>query len=65
MDNYEKWEEEGSEDSYKKANKVWKKMLRDYEQPSMDQAVQDELDAFVAIRREEIEEGKARTTWKG
>ncbi|MEM9776387.1 MAG: trimethylamine methyltransferase family protein [Chloroflexota bacterium] len=60
MDNYEKWEDEGSEDSYKKANKVWKKMLKGYEQPEMDPAVREELDRFVAIRKEEIEAGKPR-----
>lgn len=65
MDNYEKWEEEGSRDSYKKANKVWKQMLRDYEQPRMDPAVRDELDAFVALRKEEIEAGKPRSAWTG
>ena len=60
MDNYEKWEDEGSEDSYKRANKVWKQMLRDYEQPPMDPAVREELDAFVALRKKEIETGKPR-----
>ncbi len=60
MDNYEKWEDEGSEDSYKKANKVYKQMLKDYEQPPMDPAVREELDAFIALRKEEINAGKPR-----
>ena len=64
MDNYEKWAEEGSEDSYKKANKIWKRMLRDYERPSIDPAIREELDAFVAQRRAEIEGGKPRTPWQ-
>ena len=35
-------------------------MLRDYEQPPMDPAVREELDAFVALRKKEIEAGKPR-----
>lgn len=64
MDNFEKWEEEGAETSYKRANKVWKRMLREYEPPQMDTAVREELDAFISIRRSEIESGKPRTEWK-
>lgn len=64
MDSYEKWQEEGSEDAYKKANKVWKQMLKDYEAPTLDEAVAEELNAFVAHRRAEIRAGKPRTEWK-
>ena len=35
-------------------------MLRDYEAPPMDPAVREQLDAFVALRKEEIESGKPR-----
>jgi trimethylamine---corrinoid protein Co-methyltransferase len=58
MDNYEKWESEGSEDSYKRANKVWKQMLAEYQQPALDAGVKDELLAFVDLRRAEIRAGK-------
>ncbi len=64
MDNYEKWEEEGSEDTYKKANKVWKQMLKDYEAPPLDEAIVEELNDFVAHRRAEIQAGKPRSEWK-
>ena len=64
MDNYEKWEAEGSEDSYKKANGVWKKLLVEYQAPSLDDGVRDELNAFVNHRREEIQKGRERTEWK-
>lgn len=63
MDNFEKWAEEGSEDTYKKANKIWKRMLRDYKAPPMDPAMREELDAFVARRKMEIEAGKPRTPY--
>ncbi|MEK6573991.1 MAG: trimethylamine methyltransferase family protein [Chloroflexota bacterium] len=64
MDNYEKWESEGSQDTYHKANAVWKKTLKEYEQPPLDPAVAEELNAFVEQRRKEIREGKPRTEWK-
>ncbi len=64
MDNYEKWEAEGSEDSYKRANTVWKQMLREYQAPALDEAVAEELNAFAEQRRAEIRAGKPRTAWK-
>ncbi len=63
MDNYEKWEEEGSEDSYKKANAIWKRMLKEYQAPSLDAAIREELQAFVEHRRAELQARKARTEW--
>ncbi|MEM7032468.1 MAG: trimethylamine methyltransferase family protein [Chloroflexota bacterium] len=63
MDNYEKWEEEGSEDSYKKANAVWKKMLKAYEPPTLDAAIAEELQDFVTQRRAEIQANKPRKEW--
>jgi trimethylamine--corrinoid protein Co-methyltransferase len=64
MDNYEKWEEEGSADSYQKANAVWKRMLRDYQPPPLDAAKSEELAAFVKQRRAEIRAGKPRAEWR-
>jgi trimethylamine--corrinoid protein Co-methyltransferase len=64
MDNYEKWESEGSEDTYKKANAVWKKMLKEYQPPAIDPATLEELNAFVDQRRAELRERKTRTEWR-
>ncbi|MEM7801802.1 MAG: trimethylamine methyltransferase family protein [Chloroflexota bacterium] len=64
MDNFEKWESEGREDTYKKANKIWKQMLKAYEPPLLDPAVREELDAFVAKRKAEIGASKPRTPWR-
>ena len=64
MDNYEKWEEEGSEDTYERANKVWKGMLKEYEPPALDPAITEELTAFAEHRRAEIRAGKPRSEWK-
>jgi trimethylamine--corrinoid protein Co-methyltransferase len=64
MDNYEKWETEGSLDSYKRANAMYKKMLKEYEPPPLDPAIREELEAFAARRRAEIRAGQPRTEWK-
>ncbi len=64
MDNYEKWEEEGSEDTYRKAHGIWKRMLRNYEPPTLDEGIREELEAFVAHRKAELQSGSARTKWK-
>jgi len=34
------------------ATKIWKQLLADYEEPPIDPAVVDELDAFIAKRKE-------------
>lgn len=59
MDNYEKWESEGSRDSLARANARWKEMLAHYEAPPMDQAKWEELNDFVARRRRAILSGRA------
>lgn len=64
MDDYEKWEEEGSHDTYQRANALWKRMLKEYQAPALDEAVAEELYAFVEQRRAEIRMGKPRTEWK-
>jgi trimethylamine--corrinoid protein Co-methyltransferase len=48
--NYESWEEAGSPQAPAKANRIWKEMLAAYEPPPLDQAIREELDAFVARR---------------
>jgi len=58
MDNYEKWEAEGSVDTYKRAHGIWKRMLHEYEAPPIDPAVRDALHDFVARRRADIRAGK-------
>ncbi|MGI9481705.1 MAG: trimethylamine methyltransferase family protein, partial [Hyphomicrobiales bacterium] len=48
--NHEAWVEAGSPTAMQKANTVWKAALEDYKQPPMDEAVEEELDAFVDRR---------------
>ncbi|MGB0384157.1 MAG: trimethylamine methyltransferase family protein [Ardenticatenaceae bacterium] len=65
MDSYEKWSEEGSKRSDELATAMWKKMLKEYQQPPLDEGIKEELDAFVAQRRAEIRANKPRSEWKG
>jgi trimethylamine---corrinoid protein Co-methyltransferase len=59
MDNYEKWEQEGSHDSYMRANARWKQMLANYEAPLLDEGRREALEEYVAKRRREIRVGKS------
>ena len=52
--NYENWEAAGSHDALDRATALWQKALSEYEEPKMDPAIREELDAYVARRREEI-----------
>ena len=48
------WEEAGGKDALERATELWQQALHDYEEPAMDPAIREELDAYVARRREEI-----------
>lgn len=56
--NYENWEIAGSNDALDRATALWQQALRDYEEPVMDPGVREELDAYVARRKEEIGGGE-------
>lgn len=56
--NYEAWQEAGGLDATARATRLWKKALEDYLEPAMDAAVREELDAYVAKRKEEIGAGE-------
>ncbi len=64
MDNYEKWAMDGSADTYKRGNALYKKMLKEYQAPAIDPGVRDELQAFVAHRRAELQARQPRTEWR-
>jgi trimethylamine--corrinoid protein Co-methyltransferase len=51
--NFESWEEAGSVDATHRAHRIYKQLLDGYEQPPLDTAVKEELEAFVARRKEE------------
>ena len=51
--NYESWDEAGRPDAMQKANMVWKQRLASYEEPPIDAAIKNELEEFVAKRKEQ------------
>lgn len=51
---YETWYEQGAETAAQKANKYYKKLLRSYEAPPLDPAIDEALRDFMARRKEEI-----------
>ena len=56
--NYENWQIAGGKDATQRATDLWKLALKGYEQPPLDPAVREELDAYVATRRAEIGSGE-------
>ena len=56
--NYENWQLAGGEDATQRATSIWKRALVEYEQPALDPAVREELDAYVNRRRGEIGSGE-------
>lgn len=52
--NFENWSESGARTGTERAHLIWKDLLRTYEEPPLDPAVIEELEAFVARRKTEI-----------
>jgi trimethylamine--corrinoid protein Co-methyltransferase len=55
---YENWQASGARDATQRATAIWRRALSEYEQPAMDPAVLEALDAYVAKRREQIGAGE-------
>jgi trimethylamine--corrinoid protein Co-methyltransferase len=55
---YENWQASGGLDATQRATAIWRRALTEYEQPAMDPAVLEALDAYVARRREQIGAGE-------
>ena len=51
---FEQWEDEGAKDAMQLANARVKQMLQDYQQPKIDPAIDEELRAFVAVKKESM-----------
>jgi trimethylamine--corrinoid protein Co-methyltransferase len=51
--NFQTWSEDGAVDAAWRANRVWKQLLSDYQQPRLDPAIDEELSAFVTRRKAE------------
>ncbi len=52
--NYEAWTDSGSLDTAARANRIWKALLAEYQAPPIDSGVQQELETYVAKRKEAL-----------
>src|SRR5689334_21092804 len=48
---FEQWLEDGGLDAAARANRIWKRMLREYEPPPIDEGVDEALGEFIAKRK--------------
>jgi trimethylamine---corrinoid protein Co-methyltransferase len=48
---FEQWQEDGSLDAAQRANRIWKRMLQEYEAPPIDEGVDEALHEFIAKRK--------------
>jgi trimethylamine--corrinoid protein Co-methyltransferase len=48
---FEQWQEDGSLDAAQRANRIWKRMLREYEPPALDEGIDEALQEFIAKRK--------------
>ncbi len=51
---FEKWQANGAADAATRANALWKKRLREFEPPPLDEGIRDGLHDFVARRKGEM-----------
>ncbi len=49
---FEQWELEGSNDAATRANQRWRQMLSDYEEPPLDDALDQELTSWIQMRKD-------------
>jgi trimethylamine--corrinoid protein Co-methyltransferase len=54
----EQWEINGAPDTLRRANDRWKALLAEYEPPALDDALDRELQGFIAHRKKELGYGK-------
>jgi trimethylamine---corrinoid protein Co-methyltransferase len=52
--NFETWEDDGAKTASARALAMWKGLLADYEPPPMDEGIDEELQAFMARRKEAL-----------
>lgn len=55
--NFESWQESGSIDISARANTIWKQLLGEYEQPSLDPAIDEALVEYVSKRKQTLMAG--------
>jgi len=53
-DNFERWMRNGGHDAAERAGIIATQKLEEYEEPAMDPAIREELEAYVVRRRKEL-----------
>jgi trimethylamine---corrinoid protein Co-methyltransferase len=53
-ENFERWNRLGARDTATRAGEIWQKTLDEYEEPTLDPAIREELAEFVSTRRTEL-----------
>ena len=48
---FEQWQAEGAQDAAQRANRLWKKMLKEYQAPDIDAAVDEALQDYINRRK--------------
>ena len=48
---FEQWQSDGGKDAAMRANKIWKQYLADYEEPKLEAAKLEELEAYIAKKK--------------
>ena len=51
---YEQWQADGAKDAATRANARWKQLLRDYEKPPLDPAIDEALEDYITRRKSEM-----------
>jgi trimethylamine--corrinoid protein Co-methyltransferase len=49
--NFESWQEAGAQDAQHRANRIWKSLLENYQQPPLNPAIDAALEDYVARRK--------------
>lgn len=52
--NHENWTAAGAKDATQRATEIWPTILKEFEPPPLDAAIKEELEAYVAKRKEQL-----------
>jgi trimethylamine--corrinoid protein Co-methyltransferase len=53
-ENYDRWQRMGARTADRVANEKWKQLLEDYPDPGIDSAIDEQLQAFIEVRKDAI-----------
>jgi trimethylamine--corrinoid protein Co-methyltransferase len=55
---WEQWNEDGARTATERATGIWQTALAEYEAPPLDDAIAEELESYIAHRKEAIGDGE-------